>query len=1055
MILRLQGKASFESTRSLLLEPEPLEPRLMLSTIQIFAAGVENTESMNLLVNDTVVQSWTDIGGDAYANQFQTYTFESADTITIDQVKIAFTNDLYIDGQVDRNLAVDAIVIDGARFETEDPGVFSTGTWIPSASAIVPGFHETELLHANGYFQYADPPPSSGSEIVIHAAGYENEETMQLLIGNDVVRTWNNVGGDAESGTFATFQYTHTSEVTIDQVRIQFTNDLWDPPTLDRNLRVDNVVLDGVIFETEAPSVYSTGTWLPNDGITPGFRENENLHANGYFQFAQTGVPNPGTINLESSVINVTEGDNSAILTLIRSQGANGTVSIDYRTIADTATAGADYNSQSGTLTFVDGQTVATVSIPLINDNEIEPTESFTFAIDNPQGGVNLLAPRTATITISDDDLRLPDFPDFGSTTNLTLNGDASGFSNQLQLTPATNNQSGSAFFNNALPINAYTSFQTQFSFRISGGQGSSGADGLAFVIQNDNRGPTALGDAGGNLGYSQINNSLAIEFDTWKNSGDLNDNHVSVLLNGNVTNPVKTKSSNVDFNSGSVIHVWVDYNGLRDELAIYLSNNNSKPASVHIVANVNLLGVVGDSGYLGFTAGTGGATNTHSVLSWSMNLDVPPAVDPPGPGDELVSQNVLSGLVQPTAIHWTPDGTNMFIAEKSGVVRVSRHGVLQSSPFLDLSNQVNNVRDRGLLDIAVHPDFENNPYVYLAYTYDPPEVFDHVGNSQAGPDGMGNRAARVMRVTADISTNYTSIVPGSELVILGTNSTWANFNAFANSTFDLSEPPAGILPDGTNIRDFIASDSESHTIGGLDFGPDGALYVSIGDGVSYNQVDPRAVRVQDIDNLSGKVLRVDPLTGEGLSDNPFYNGDADANRSKVYYYGLRNPFRIAVNQDNGQVFVGDVGWGTWEEVNVGPAGTNFGWPYYEGASGTNNRTGGYRNLPEAIAFYNSGQSATPAAFALNHASDGINAIVLGDSYNGTTYPTEFSGDVFFNDLGQGIVRNLSFNADGSVAGSQTFTTGAVYYVQIRQGPDGNLFWVDLAGGNIGKWEFV
>ncbi|NJM48335.1 MAG: PQQ-dependent sugar dehydrogenase, partial [Alkalinema sp. RU_4_3] len=114
-------------------------------------------------------------------------------------------------------------------------------------------------------------------------------------------------------------------------------------------------------------------------------------------------------------------------------------------------------------------------------------------------------------------------------------------------------------------------------------------------------------------------------------------------------------------------------------------------------------------------------------------------------------------------------------------------------------------------------------------------------------------------RITADPATNYTTAIADSEVVILGKNSTWNNFSAFVNSPEDLTETPAGILPDGTNLQDFLNADSESHAIGAVEFGKDGALYVSNGDGASYNQVDPRAVRVQDIDNLSGKILRIDP----------------------------------------------------------------------------------------------------------------------------------------------------------------------------------------------------
>ena len=119
--------------------------------------------------------------------------------------------------------------------------------------------------------------------------------------------------------------------------------------------------------------------------------------------------------------------------------------------------------------------------------------------------------------------------------------------------------------------------------------------------------------------------------------------------------------------------------------------------------------------------------------------------------------------------------------------------------------------------------------------------------------------------------------------------------------------------------------------------------------------MDPRTVRVQDIDNLSGKILRIDPITGAGLPDNPFYNGDPGANRSKVYQLGLRNPFRIAVDENSGQLYIGDVGWTRWEEINAGDPGANFGWPYYEGGSGVSLQTNQYSNLPEAQVFYASG----------------------------------------------------------------------------------------------------
>jgi len=134
----------------------------------------------------------------------------------------------------------------------------------------------------------------------------------------------------------------------------------------------------------------------------------------------------------------------------------------------------------------------------------------------------------------------------------------------------------------------------------------------------------------------------------------------------------------------------------------------------------------------------------------------------------------------------------------------------------------------------------------------------------------------------------------------------------------------------------------------------------------------------------------------------------------------------------------------------VGPT-TN----YYEGGNGFALKTNGYQDLTQAKAFYASDQTTQPSILGLNHAADGINAIVMGASYRGTAYPASYQGDVFFNDLGQGIVRNISFNADGTIEKTETFATGANAVVQIVQGRDGNLYFVDLDDGKIGRWVFV
>ena len=273
----------------------------MLSTVQILAAGSENTETMELVIDGQVAQSWSNIGGNAATGAFQVFSFETANTVTPSQIRVQLASDVFDQAAgIDENLRVDAIAIDGVRYETESPDVFSTGTWKP-ADGIVPGFRQDEVLHATGYFQFADPSNGATTNITVNAFGSEGAESFALQIDGETVRTFNNIGTSLRS-----FQFQAAGDVTADQVRVVFLNDLLDPATgTDRNLVVENIVVDGETFQTDSPEVFSTGTWTQADSsVTPGFGRGNTLHSNGYFQYddSSTGSTTNITVNARGSV---------------------------------------------------------------------------------------------------------------------------------------------------------------------------------------------------------------------------------------------------------------------------------------------------------------------------------------------------------------------------------------------------------------------------------------------------------------------------------------------------------------------------------------------------------------------------------------------------------------------------------------------------------------------------------------------------------------------------------------------------------------------------------
>lgn len=414
-----------------------------------------------------------------------------------------------------------------------------------------------------------------------------------------------------------------------------------------------------------------------------------------------------------------------------------------------------------------------------------------------------------------------------------------------------------------------------------------------------------------------------------------------------------------------------------------------------------------------------------------------------------FVDENYIVGMKgQVTGFDWAGDSEKVFIALKSGLVRVAVDGVMLDEAFIDLRETVNDRVDRGLLSLAVHPDFPTEPYIYLLYTYDPPELADR---GYAGPgelDGNGNRVARLDRYTADENTGFNRALAGSLKVLLGTNSTFDQIGD-AQGGYDTNKPSCGEI--GNPVRDCLPIDEMSHTIGAVRFAPDGSLYVTNGDGASYHDVAPFTVMVQDLDSMRGKVFRIDAETGQGLADNPFFDGNPDSNRSKVLNYGLRNPYSLAIHPQSGAAYVGEVGLDLWEEVNGGIA-KNFAWPCYSGAEGGNLRRPDFEDLDYCQEFYTSDIEIEAPVLAWPR-NDAASAMV-GDFYYADNFPETYIGKLFYADFLQGWMRYADVSDPANVR-KYDFATDVLPLVELKLGADGALYYASITTGEIRRIRYV
>jgi len=375
-----------------------------------------------------------------------------------------------------------------------------------------------------------------------------------------------------------------------------------------------------------------------------------------------------------------------------------------------------------------------------------------------------------------------------------------------------------------------------------------------------------------------------------------------------------------------------------------------------------------------------------------------------------FVQSVVVRGLRLPTDFTVLSDG-RMLIAQKDGLVRIVRDGKVLSRPFLDLRARVATERFRGIVGIEAAPDLEASGHVYVLYVQRVPP---------AGESGeLQPATARLIRVTAQGD----AAARGSERVILGA----------AGGAHSCADLPV--------TADCLTADVD-HVGAGIEFASDGTLFVSTGDGGGKDdQIEPTAVRAQDVNALGGKVLHITP-DGRGVMTNPFWNGDPEANRSKVWATGLRNPFRITLRGVSQTPYVGDVGSKSYEEIDAVPRGANLGWPCYEGTV----RHEPYVDTPVCKHLYGRGSAAVREP-SLAMGRDEARSVTGGVFYSGDRFPSAYRGAYIFgdwelstlhvvrlDDTGKPLDRPAPFAEPTAGPVKLVIAAGDLYYLALNAG---------------------
>ena len=241
---------------------------------------------------------------------------------------------------------------------------------------------------------------------------------------------------------------------------------------------------------------------------------------------------------------------------------------------------------------------------------------------------------------------------------------------------------------------------------------------------------------------------------------------------------------------------------------------------------------------------------------------------------------------------------------------------------------------------------------------------------------------------------------------------------------------------------------ADVHTITGIVAAPDGTLWVSVGDGADFRYVDPLALRALDVNTGYGKLLHIRP-DGRGVVGNPYYDAAAPSSwRSRVYASGFRSPFRFSLDPATGAPVLGDVGWNTWEEINLVRPGASYGWPCWEG----NVQTPGYRDLPGCA-----GRTNTAPLYTYPHGPMGT-SVSGGIVYTGSSYPEQYRGAYFFGDYASQRVYTLRYDAQGRlVRAPEAAGFGVENGLPVKFGAaaNGDVVYADIGGARLKRLVYA